>query len=648
MTDPEEVLYSRGAQVRYRRILDLQKAAIHVVDRDLRLVFFNANAALWAEGLGYGLSEESLGEKLSTLFPFLNKKHLKEYETVFSEGKYLVTEETQNNGGAEVTSRTQKIPVVQDGRVAEIITIITDRTEIRKTEAKLKRSQERFRMLFEFAPVPYFLSNLKGVFLDGNRAAEELVGYPRKDLVGKTYLSANLLSRDQLPKAAKILASAVLGKVSGPYDLKLRRSDGRKVDIEFSRIPIKLGGKTQILGVAVDVTQRKQAQEKEQRLIKNLHRLSEAGMKLVEISKDDDIFQSIGELLHALVGNCYVGVSDYSEAEGVIEVKSVVGAQDILKDALKIMGRDPVGMRLAPDPQAVKERLSKQRLRRIPGGLHEIIFGKLPQPVCTALEKLGHIKGVYSVGFIRKGIIYGTAVILLRDRETFENPDLVESFINQASVTLQRWKAENANAASLQEKEVLLREIHHRVKNNMQIISSLLRLQSSGISDPEALELFQASQDRIRSMALVHEGLYRSTDLSHIDFAAYVRKLTGRLLTINLEAASRVHIDVDIDDIRLDINRAVPCGLIINELVTNALKHAFPETQTGEIFIRMTQDKRGNFTLSVADSGVGMPPEVNFKETDSLGMQIVVDLVQQLNGTIRMSAGKGTQFTIRF
>ena len=112
MTDPEEVLYSRGAQVRYRRILDLQKAAIHVVDRDLRLVFFNANAALWAEGLGYGLSEESLGEKLSTLFPFLNKKHLKEYETVFSEGKYLVTEETQNNGGAEVTSRTQKIPVV--------------------------------------------------------------------------------------------------------------------------------------------------------------------------------------------------------------------------------------------------------------------------------------------------------------------------------------------------------------------------------------------------------------------------------------------------------------------------------------------------------------------------------------------------------
>jgi PAS domain S-box-containing protein len=648
LSDPEEVLYSRGAQVRYRRILDLQKAAIHVVDRDLRLVFFNAYTREWAESLGYPLGEESLGEKLFDLFPFLDKKVLAEYKAVFAEGKDLATEESFNFGKGDLIALTQKIPVFQDSRVAEVITTITDVTDIRRTEAKLESSQERFRMLFEFAPVAYYLSDLKGVFLDGNRASEELIGYSKKELVGKNYLSANLLPKDQLPTAAKILANAVLGKVTGPYELRLRRSDGRRVDIELSQIHIKLDRKTRILGVAVDVTQRKQAQEKEQGLIRNLRRLSEIGMKFVEISKDDDIFQNIGEMLHSLVGNCYVGVSDYHEKDGVIEVKSLVGAQEIFKDVLKIMGRDPVGMRVTPDPQAVKERLSEQRLMRIPGGLHEVIFGKLPQPVCTALETLGHVNGFYSVGFIRAGVIYGTAVILLRDRETFRNQELVESFISQASVALQRWKAENRIAASLKEKEVLLREIHHRVKNNMQIISSLLRLQSVGVSDPDALELFQASQDRIRSMALVHEGLYRSSDLSHIDFTEYVRKLTSRLLTINPEAASRVRIDVDIEEIKLDINRAVPCGLIINELVTNSLKHGFPENRTGEIFIRMAQDKRGKITLSVADSGVGIPPEVNFKETDSLGMQIVADLVQQLNGTIRMSTKGGTQFTIRF
>jgi two-component sensor histidine kinase len=388
--------------------------------------------------------------------------------------------------------------------------------------------------------------------------------------------------------------------------------------------------------------------EKESELVRSLRLLSDVGMRLGEVSKDDNIFEIIGELMHKLVGNCYVGVSDFDEKEGVIEVKAVTGHKELFKDILKIMGRDPVGMKLVPDPEAVRERLQTQQLRKIPGGLHEVIFKKLPKSVCTALERLGRIQAVYSVGFIRQGTIYGTAVIMLRDRSEFKHRELVESFINQASVTLQRWKAENRIAASLQEKEVLLREIHHRVKNNMQIISSLLRLQASGLTDPAALASLQISQDRIRSMALVHEGLYRSSDLSRIDFAEYVRKLTGRLFSINARLRTDITLHIEIEDILLDVNRAVPCGLIINELVTNALKHAFPDGRKGDIFIRMAAYKQKGFSLTVADNGVGIPAGIDLRSSDSLGIQIVGDLVQQLRGTLRVNTERGVQFTIRF
>jgi PAS domain S-box-containing protein len=645
---PEEVLYSKGAQVRYRRILDLQPAAIHVVDAGLRLVFFNTFAKDWAQRLGYSLTEEDLGRNLFDLFPFLGRKARREYQTVFSEGRDLVTEEKIRGPDRNYLVRTQKIPVFQDAKVTEIITIIRDMTDIRETEQRLKSSEERFKLLFEFAPVAYYLSDRKGTFLDGNRAAEELIGYKKEDLIGRSYLQTGLLPKDQRPIAAKILAQAVLGRVTGPYEIELIHKSGGRVVVEVSNIPIKLSGKTRILGIAVDVTQRKLAQEKEKALVKSLRLLSEAGMKLGEVSGDEDIFQRIGEQLHALVGECYVGVSDYHELEGVIEVKALIGAKAYFRDILKIMGRNPIGMRFQPAPEAVQERLQTQQLRKIPGGLHEVTFFSLPKAMCTALERLTQIRAVYSVGFIRQGVIYGTAVIFLRGRETFENRDLIESFIHQASVSLQRWKAEKRIAASLKEKEVLLREIHHRVKNNMQIISSLLRLQSSGISDKRAKAAFQASQDRIRSMALVHEGLYRSSDLARIDFAEYARSLAARLSSLYATRGRTIAFHIDIKDIDLDVNRAVPCGLIVSELVSNALKHGFPEPTKGEIRIRMVRDKRGCLRLSVADSGIGFPAEIDFRKTNSLGLQIVNDLVQQLNGSIRLKANGGTTFIIRF
>lgn len=194
----------------------------------------------------------------------------------------------------------------------------------------------------------------------------------------------------------------------------------------------------------------------------------------------------------------------------------------------------------------------------------------------------------------------------------------------------------------------MLREIHHRVKNNMQIISSLLRLQSRQIKNRKILDNFNVGQNRIRSMALIHESLYQSRDLAKINFSDYIKRLTTHLLSIYRVGMERIRMNVDVRDVYLDINRAIPCGLIINELVSNSLKHAFPDGKKGEIGVIMSTDKRGRCTLVIKDTGVGFPKDLDFHKTETLGMQLVTDLVSQLEGRINLKREGGTEFRIVF
>ncbi len=208
--------------------------------------------------------------------------------------------------------------------------------------------------------------------------------------------------------------------------------------------------------------------------------------------------------------------------------------------------------------------------------------------------------------------------------------------------------AEKQIMESLNEKEILLREIHHRVKNNMQIISSLLRLQSRSIKDKKMSEMFKQSQSRIRSMALIHETLYKSEDMARIDFAVYVDRLTTHLFSMYRVELNVVNLKVDLKDVYLDINRAIPCGLIINELVSNSLKHAFPSKEKGEISVKMHKDKRDKYTLIVKDTGMDFPDRIDFQNPETLGLQIINDLTNQLGGTIRLEKKAGTTFRIEF
>lgn len=200
--------------------------------------------------------------------------------------------------------------------------------------------------------------------------------------------------------------------------------------------------------------------------------------------------------------------------------------------------------------------------------------------------------------------------------------------------------------ASLREKEVMLQEIHHRVKNNMQIMSSLLRLQASGIKDESTRRLLMESQGRIRSMALVHEKLYQSRDLSRIHFSEYVRSLVDHLHHTYRTDPDRIRLKISIMDLFLDINTAIPFGLLVNELVSNALQHAFPGKRTGQILINLSRDKKKDLRLCIQDDGVGLPAAVDHRNPDSLGLQLVLDLVNQLDARIVLDRTGGAAFCI--
>jgi len=229
----------------------------------------------------------------------------------------------------------------------------------------------------------------------------------------------------------------------------------------------------------------------------------------------------------------------------------------------------------------------------------------------------------------------------LLERERFAGALVVFTDITE------RKRVEEQIKTALREKEVLLKEVHHRVKNDLQIISSLLDLQSDYVQNKQALKMFEDSQNRVRSMALIHEHLYRSKDLARINFAEYIENLVSYLFRSYSIGTDAITLRIAGDDASLKVDSAISYGLIINELISNALKHAFPRGKRGEIRI-ILQAGEGRITLRVSDNGIGLPPDLDWHNTESLGLQLVNMLTDQLGGTIELDKSGGTAFTMTF
>jgi PAS domain S-box-containing protein len=236
--------------------------------------------------------------------------------------------------------------------------------------------------------------------------------------------------------------------------------------------------------------------------------------------------------------------------------------------------------------------------------------------------------------------------------EIFLNPIFnTEGNITEISLVIhditEKKKAEKEIIESLKEKEVLLKEIHHRVKNNLQVISSILNLQSSFVKDKKTLEILEESRNRIRSMAIIHENLYQTTNFSSIDFSSYLQNLCSNLISSYHLYRGTVQLHTELQGVELVLDQAIPCGLLVNELITNSLKYAFPGGRSGEISVQLSE-KSGLVNLKIGDDGIGMPEDYDILNSDTLGLQLVSTLVEQLDGEIKVDNSKGIKYLITF
>ncbi len=297
----------------------------------------------------------------------------------------------------------------------------------------------------------------------------------------------------------------------------------------------------------------------------------------------------------------------------------------------------------------------------------DLVITDMVMPVMNGLEMVKEIKKIapdakfvvmsaYSEkdSFI-ESIHLGIDGYLMKPVEAKKLLSLIDEF---AGITLMKWELERKEKKrqeaeaflkkSLEEKDVLLREVHHRVKNNMQIISSILRMQSRNIEDPKLKDILQESQNRIHTMALIHENLYNHESLANIKFSNYIKSLTGNIARTYSNQQANVKFNYQMDDAYLPIDTAIPCGLIINELISNSFKYAFNPGSNGIISILFKELAKNKYQLIVSDNGNGIPSDVDITKTKSLGMKILHKLVQQIDGTLQNDFSNGTKFTITF
>ncbi|MEA5582557.1 PAS domain S-box protein [Nodularia harveyana UHCC-0300] len=265
------------------------------------------------------------------------------------------------------------------------------------------------------------------------------------------------------------------------------------------------------------------------------------------------------------------------------------------------------------------------------------------QAITATIRQYGEF--TYQIHNVKKD---GTPFWCRATTSTFQHSEYGKVLVSiQQDITEQK-QADEKIKTSLKEKEVLLQEIHHRVKNNLGIVSGLLQMQCRRIEDTQAKAILKDSQNRIASIALVHEKMYRSEELADIDFAEYIPDLTTHLFDSYNVSSNRIQLNIQVDHASLDIETAIPCGLIINELVSNALKYAFPDDNFGEIQVNFYQESPGKLTLIIRDNGIGLPAEFDHHKTKTLGLTLVHGLVKQLRGNLKINFDQGTEFKITF
>jgi PAS domain S-box-containing protein len=507
----------------------------------------------------------------------------------------------------------------------EIAAIYDDITERKQAEDALRDSEEKFRGIFDTINDGIHIHEIEpdgtpGKFIEVNEVACRMLQYTREELLrlGPLDIVSGYHSRP---------FDEIIGELSSSgqaiFETGHHRKDGSIVPVEINAHVVNLQGKRMTVSAIRDNTERKHAEvalKESETYLKTIFNSTQIGLLII-----DPVTHSIYDVNPAaleLLGRTR------DKLIGTICHESVCPAE---------RGKCPI------TDLGQKIDNSERILLRANGERIPILKTIVPIVIQDHSYLLESFVDITDRKLMESEIRSLNIVLEQRVKERTEALSKTNDALEEENA--QRLEAEGKLQASHDEKVLLLKEIHHRVKNNLQIIVSLLRLQKRQIADTATRQQILDSESRIRSMALVHEKLYRSTDFASIDFEDYLKTLVNQLVTLYATNPGQIRIVIDMKGISVDINQSIPLGLIMNELISNAMKHAFPEGRTGELSISGMR-QGGSNVFTVRDNGIGIPDDFDWHKTKSLGMHLVIMLTDQLNGTIELEKGEGALFRI--
>ena len=524
-----------------------------------------------------------------------------------------------------------------NGAYFQILPSVIDRAIEQKTleleglhaQAALQASERQYRTLFEQSNDAILIIGLDGSLVDFNDRASRLLKYHRDELPHLKYDDFAVPDDRDLLKndLATIVRGDELPIVERYFQTKHHHLFPVEVNITLMNDGMEAPSRVQV--IARDISARKKAE--------NALRESEERLRSTVTSLDDIVL---------LIDPDHILTDFYEPAQNTLVN---INIQDFLSKNIDEVLPEPIASLFF---DAIEKVVKTDEVQQFD---YHLPINDSIMWFSVKISKRYHVDGRYA----------GVTVVVrdISDRKSAELKlgafsDQLKAQVEKrtAQLRLSNKKLEQEIATrqiieadikqSLAEKEVLLKEIHHRVKNNLQVIASLLNLQVMNLKDDQLAAIIADSQHRVRAMALIHEQLYQSSDLARIDFAQYAQRLVNHLDKSYRGWASNIALTTTIDDIQLDIDSAIPCGLIINELVTNAIKHAFPDDHSGTICVTMHKDGDQRITLTVSDNGIGLPEDFDLRQTQSLGLLLVNGLTEQLGGSLYWNSVAGTTVTV--
>ena len=646
----QDITESRKAEERIRILASaVESSSDSIITRSLDDIIISWNKG--AERIHGYSAEEVMGKPVSILEPDSLKGEIKRFSEMIKKGKTIENCETSRlrKDGTIITVSITLSPVFNaSGELVAISAISRDITERKREEEEVRESEARMRRFYESGMFGVFYHSIDGSIADANNKFLEIVGYTREDLQAGKINWKRMTPPEYCLLDKNCIAELKTNGVNAPYEKEFIRKDG-------SRVPIILGAAifyqahNEGIAFVLDITEQKQREQKIRRYYNVLEGINRIFGSVIRAETEEELANVCLSVALELTGSQTGFVGE-------------VGAGSMLRGVAA--SSTEWTQRLIYDNARDYHSLGDFILHGVSGLIidsEKAFFTNDPQSYLSSIKMpYGHppLESFLSVPLLSGGKSIGLMAVANRDGGyNYEQQEDLEALAPAVVQALQRKRAERA---LVEMDKIRIKEIHHRIKNNLQVIFSLLDLQAEKFQDKEILEAFRESQSRLLSMSLIHEELYKGEGTDTLDFSTYLRKLAKNLFQTYSLSSENIRLYMDLEENAFfNMDTAVPLGIIVNELVSNSLKHAFPEKE-GEIRIQLCREEnnkeidrfkeidRSLFSLTISDNGKGISENIELRSLESLGLKLVNLLVDQIDGKIELKRNQGTEFKIIF